>query len=144
MVRQVHVLLSTVSTQWFIYITHINIVKKCKFAILVCIHVLNMVKGSGMVKWLTCQISNLRINSHMGSNEVTCKPLFPWASNLTLLAQYWLVQEFFYKLKAFVTIKLKSVKYKLNVLTWCSGWTKTTELHTIILGPWLIDAWTGL
>ena len=31
-------------------------------------------------------------NSRMGSNSVRDKQLFPWARNLTLIAQYWLVQ----------------------------------------------------
>ena len=49
------------------------------------------VASGGMVEWLTCQTSNLRIASRMGSNRVREKPLFPWARNCTLIAQYWLV-----------------------------------------------------
>jgi hypothetical protein len=35
--------------------------------------------------------SNLMIVSRMGSNPVRCKPLFPWARNFTLIAQYVMV-----------------------------------------------------
>ena len=35
--------------------------------------------------------SILRIASHIGSNPVRGKPLFPWARNFTLIAQYKLV-----------------------------------------------------
>ena len=45
----------------------------------------------GMVEWLTCLTSNLRIASRMGSNPVRDKPLFPRERNFTLIAQYWLV-----------------------------------------------------
>ena len=47
--------------------------------------------GGGVVKWLTHQISNLRIAGCMGSNPVRGKVLFPSARNFTLIAQYWLV-----------------------------------------------------
>ena len=43
---------------------------------------------SGVVEWLARQTSNLRIASHMGSNPVRDKPLFPSARNykFTLIA----------------------------------------------------------
>ena len=43
-----------------------------------------------MFEWLTCRTSNLRIASRMCSNHVRDKPLFPWARNFTIIAQYWL------------------------------------------------------
>ena len=47
-------------------------------------------ESGGVVEWVTRQTSNLRITSRMGSNPVRGKPLFPWARNFTLIAQYWL------------------------------------------------------
>ena len=65
--------------------------------------------GGGEAEWSTCQTSNLRIASRMGSNPISDKPLFFFSKKLyTHFAQYWLVPwTDFYKLTAFYTIKLK-------------------------------------
>ena len=44
--------------------------------------------GGGVVELLTRRTSNLRIASHMGSNPVRDKPLFPRARNFTLILIY--------------------------------------------------------